>query len=637
MKKLLAVILSIVVALGVSVFSVAVASNNGIKVKETALPNGTWQAVDTFPDVLGKVDYMLADNSMATYKSFHGQGILYVTVHPGVESFNMFINNKKVSTGKMKAGKTYEVDYSNAARDGSNTLLLSNIQPSTLKNAVTVRAAYPTVMDGSLKDAGISKESVKLIDRIVRSDISHGFSSAQIAVVKDGRMVYRNSWGLLNSYNEDLTRRTSGPKATNDTLYDIASNTKMFSIVYAIQYLVSAGKLSPDTKIVDVLGRRFSENTKPISYSKGDQIPLSENKRLKENVTIRDVLKHRAGFPADPSFHIPDFDQSEQKIRKGARNELYSGVDGSEATRQRTLESICEMPLMYRTNTRTVYSDVDYMLMAFVVEKLTGQDLQSFLKKTFWEPLGLKHITYRPLDNGFTKQDCAATEINGNTRQGHVDFPGVRKHTIQGEVHDGKAYYSMAGVSGHAGLFANATDLAKLFSVMLTGGYGNHRFFSQDVIDEFISPQSETVTDWGTGWYRKGNGSHTRFFSTQAPTTAFGHQGWTGCWSMVDPQTNLVVVYLTNKRNTPVTDPSKSLTEFDGNRYTAGTLGFVPQFLYMGMNTSDKDMRAVIPSLLADMVNEKHKMVVAEGAKTPDKAIVQGELSLKEVLEKYYS
>ena len=636
MKKILSVILSVIIAAGVSAFSVAVASNNGIKVKETALPAGTWQAVDTFPDVLGHLDYMLADNSMATYKSYHGQGILYVTVNPGVKSFDMFINNKKVSTRRMKAGGTYQVDYGKVARDGSNTLQLTNIQPSTMKNAVVVRAAYPTVMTGTLREAGISKESVKLIDRIVRSDISHGFSSAQIAVVKDGRMVYRNAWGLLNSYNEDLTRRTDGPKVTNDTLYDIASNTKMFSVNYAIQYLVSTGKLSLDTKIVDILGRRFAEDTLPISYTKGDKIPLSENKALKEKVTIRDVLKHRAGFPADPSFHIPDYDQAEQKIRKGARNELYSGVDGSAATRQRTLESICKMPLMYRTNTRTLYSDVDYMLMAFVVEKVTGQGLQSYLKKTFWEPLGLKHITYRPLDNGFTKNDCAATEINGNTRQGAVNFPGIRKRTIQGEVHDGKAYYSMGGVSGHAGLFANATDLAKLFSVMLTGGYGNHRFFSQDVIDEFISPQSESVTDWGTGWYRKGNGSHTRFFSTQAPTTAFGHQGWTGCWTMIDPQTNLVVVYLTNKRNTPVTDPKKSLTEFDGNRFTAGTLGFVPQFLYMGMNTSDKDMRAVIPSLLTDMVNEKHKMVVADGAKSSKDAIAQGEYSLKDVLEKYY-
>lgn len=636
MKKILAIILSVVVAAGVSLFSVAVASNNGIAVKETSLPAGTWQAVDTFPDVLGKVDYMLADNSMATYKSFHDQGVLYVTVNKGVESFDMFINNKKVSTGKMKAGKTYRVDYSNVAKDGANTLFLGNISPKTLKNAVTVRAEYPTVQNGTLKEAGISKESIKLIDRIVRSDISHGFSSAQIAVVKDGKMVYRNAWGLVNSYNEDLTRRTSGKKVTNDTLYDIASNTKMFAINYAIQYLVTQGKLSLDTKIVDVLGRKFSEDTLPISYADGDHIPLSENKALKANVTIRDVLKHRAGFPADPSFHIPDFDQSAQKIRKGAANELYSGVDGSEATRNRTLESICKMPLMYRTDTRTLYSDVDYMLMAFVVEKLTGQDLQSYLKKTFWDPLELKHITYRPLDNGFTKDDCAATEINGNTRQGAMDFPGIRKHTVQGEVHDGKAYYSMAGVSGHAGLFANATDLAKLFSVMLTGGYGNHRFFSQDVIDEFISPQNESVTDWGTGWYRKGNGSHTKFFSTQAPTTAYGHQGWTGCWTMIDPQTNLVIVYLTNKRNTPVTDPAKSITEFDGNRYTAGTLGFVPQFLYLGMDTSDSELRAMIPALLTDMINEKHKMVLEEGATSSKQAIVRGEESLKDVLQKYY-
>ena len=95
--------------------------------------------------------------------------------------------------------------------------------------------------------------------------------------------------------------------------------------------------------------------------------------------------------------------------------------------------------------------------------------------------MGLTHVTYNPLQNGFQKDDCAATELNGNTRDGLLDFPGYRTYTLQGEVHDEKAFYGMQGISGHAGLFANATDLAKLASVMLSGGYGEHKFFSKNI------------------------------------------------------------------------------------------------------------------------------------------------------------
>lgn len=130
---------------------------------------------------------------------------------------------------------------------------------------------------------------------------------------------------------------------------------------------------------------------------------------------------------------------------------------------------ICRTPLWYEPGTKTVYSDLDYMILGLVVEKTTGEKLDAWLKKTFWNPMGLTHITYNPLRNGFTKDDCAATELNGKTRDHLLDYPGYRTYTLQGEVHDEKAFYSMDVVSGHAGLFANASDVAKLASVMLSG------------------------------------------------------------------------------------------------------------------------------------------------------------------------
>ena len=199
--------------------------------------------------------------------------------------------------------------------------------------------------------------------------------------------------------------------------------------------------------------------------------------------------------------------------------------------------------------------------------------------------MGLTHITYNPLRNGFTKDDCAATELNGNTRDHLLDYPGYRTYTLQGEVHDEKAFYSMDGVSGHAGLFANASDVAKLASVMLSGGYGGNRYFSQNVIDLFTAPKMENAANWGLGWWRQGDGQRIWYFGSQAGSDTIGHQGWTGTLVMIDPQRNLVMAYLTNKINTRVTDVKKNANDFDGGWYTASTLGFVPQIFSMDEKT----------------------------------------------------
>ena len=116
--------------------------------------------------------------------------------------------------------------------------------------------------------------------------------------------------------------------------------------------------------------------------------------------------------------------------------------------KEATTRAIFKTPLIYEPGSNTVYSDVDYMVLGLVIEKVTGTDLDTYLKENFCYPLGLRHITYKPLENGFEQKDCAATELYGNTREGYVDFEGIRDYTLQGEVHDEKAWYSMAGISG---------------------------------------------------------------------------------------------------------------------------------------------------------------------------------------------
>ena len=605
---------------------------SGISVSEIQeLPDYGWQLAASFPDWKGSPDNSLAMNSMAGFESRHGQGRLYVAPSEGITSFSLYINEVTVDTSGMEAGKVYEVDYSAIAPDGMSSVQVTDILPIAAgenasgenaagKNAseekVSIYAAYPEVLPGTLEEAGISEDAAGLVSDIIESDIRNGFTSAQLAVIRHGRLVYENAWGSLNSYYQDGTPIPEGERTpvTTDTLYDLASVTKMFGVNYALQKLVTDGEISLDARVADYLGEKFYEDTIRIEYTEGEDSDPEVQKEWKAELTLRDLLKHQGGFPPDPRYFNPWLNTEKQEYDPtwSIPNKLFAGNGGDEETRRETVAAICRTPLMYEPGTKTMYSDVDYMLLGIVIEQVTGTDLDTYLKETFLQPMGLTHITYNPLGNGFSAEDCAATELNGNTRDGAVSFPGVRTETVQGTVHDEKAYYSMGGISGHAGLFGNAADLAKLASVMLTGGYGGNRYFSRNVMDTFMAPKKEDAANWGLGWWREGDFQRSWYFGTQSPSDTIGHQGWTGTLIMIDPGRDLVIAYLTNKINTPVTDKVKDPNKFNGNWYTASSLGFVAQILGVGMD-SGRDVSAQLRSLLFSMTEDALKLI-PEGA-----------------------
>ena len=584
-----------------------------VKVTSRGSVSGGLQGEPVFPNWKGYTDDTLAMNHMYTFVGYAGQGTLCVEPESGVTGFNLFVNNRQINTAAMAAGGVWNVDISGQTINGRNTIQVGGIRPRGKK--VTVRVGYPTVQEGSLQDVGIDRDALELLEQIIQADVNNGFPSAQMAIVKNGKLVYQNAWGKVNSYNPDGTPKTDSPAVTNDTLYDLASNTKMYTANYALQYLVTQGKANLDSRLVDLLGSAFVEDTIDITYNGYENPGLKVNKQWKAELTLRDILRHQAGFPADPQYYNDSYDQSSQSIVPGAVNVLYSGSDGSTETRTETLHSIFKTPLMYEPGTKTVYSDVDYMLLAFVIEKITGKGLDVFLKETFWDPMGLTRTTYNPLQNGFAPNDCAATELNGDTRDGYVSFTGARTVTTQGQVHDGKAYFCMAGISGHAGLFSTATELAKLASVMLAGGYGENRYFSRNVMDTFTAPKKEDAANWGLGWWREGDNQRCWYFGTQSSPNTIGHQGWTGTLTMIDPSENLVVVYLTNKINSRITDPA-NVNEFNGNWYTASTLGFVAQLLYQGLQNHGTDPNNAYSALLEDMAESKFALV-SEGGSVP--------------------
>ncbi len=213
------------------------------------------------------------------------------------KALTFILNNRKLDVSALTSGKTYAADISEIAMNGLNSLQVSGLTESTVRVCIP----YPEVIEGSIKDAGISEESIKLIDMIINADIEQGFTSAQLAIIKDGKLVYQNAWGNVKTYNEQGEPANSNP-VTNDTLYDLASNTKMYSVNYALQYLVTQGEIDINAKVADILGAGFYEDVIQIDYENYDAVSLETNKEWKANLTLRDLLCHQGGFPPGPQY-----------------------------------------------------------------------------------------------------------------------------------------------------------------------------------------------------------------------------------------------------------------------------------------------------------------------------------------------
>ncbi|MBR2812065.1 MAG: hypothetical protein IKD69_11855, partial [Solobacterium sp.] len=168
--------------------------------KESTLPVCDWQLAASFPDWKGYTDDTLALNSSCSFFGCHGQGKLYVQKAAETEDFRMYVNGIAVDTKKIPSGGVGEVDISAAAINGLNTVQISNIRPIGLADAVQLYVDYPVVLEGTPEEEGIDAQSLQLISDLVESDIANGFTSAQMAVVRNGRLVYQNAWGKTNAY-----------------------------------------------------------------------------------------------------------------------------------------------------------------------------------------------------------------------------------------------------------------------------------------------------------------------------------------------------------------------------------------------------------------------------------------------------
>lgn len=566
--------------------------------------DGTFQYEKVFPVLNDNeaFDDSLVTNQLNSFVCFAGQGTVYVKSSEP-QSFALFVNGHQVPTDKLDGSSWNQIDISDVTVNGDNRLQVSTVKET--QATFEVKIGYPTLIDGT-KDYA-DNDNFKLIDQIINAEIANGFTSAQLVVTRYGKIIKKTNYGNVNSYNKDGSRIKDGKAVDDNTLYDLASNTKMYATNLAIEKLVTDGQLDVSKKV--------QEYIPDFKDQEGDKI-LGKNE-----LTVREILEHQAGFPPDPQYHNRNYNpEKPDDPQPNANQKLYS------QNRDEILQKIIETPLQYVPGTKTAYSDVDYMLLGFIIEKITNKRLDQYVKEALYEPLGLKNVTFNPLDNGFKADGIAATELNGNTRDGLITFDNMRTDTIQGTVHDEKAYYAMGGISGHAGLFANASDLAVLVqTVMNRGGYGNTMLFSEDVHDQFIKPKDTSVT-YGLGWRRKGHIGYQWAFSPIANAATVGHTGWTGTLTVIDVYNNTSLVLLTNTKNSPVIDNKVNPNDFVGNHFLTGGYGVVSTLTFDGLDDANAEGNN---AKLMDMVIAKYKLIQAEAdyQTDPDKA------SLKALLE----
>ena len=320
------------------------------------------------------------------------------------------------------------------------------------------------------------------VDKVINKAVEDkSFPGAVVLVWKDGKTIYEKAFG-------NYTYDSSSPKIKTNTLFDLASLTKVVATTTAAMICYDRDLFSLDDKVTKYIPE-FGVNEK-------------------DNITIKNLLIHNSGLPAWKKFYGRDLKYDD------VINEIYSSE------------------LEYKTGEKTVYSDLGIITLGKIIEKVTGKSLDVFCTDEIFIPLKMESTFYNPDDS--LKKLCAPTETDNYWRM----------KTLQGEVHD-ETSAMLNGVAGHAGLFSTADDLAKLMSVLLNKGKINQKIFIQQSTIELFTKRVSNESTRAIGWDTKSDSGSSagKYFSKNS----FGHTGYTGTSIWADPDRNLFVVFLTNR------------------------------------------------------------------------------------------
>jgi beta-glucosidase-like glycosyl hydrolase/CubicO group peptidase (beta-lactamase class C family) len=368
---------------------------------------------------------------------------------------------------------------------------------------------------GVPENVGMNSKVLAKIDSIANYAVSNKMTpGAQIIVARKGVVVYQKSFGYMTYENKD--------KVENSNLYDVASLTKILSTLPNLMIQYEKGKIKLDTKLSNML---------PVF-----------KKTNKENITFLDLLTHQArlqpwepfykrtlnsaGFPAEKYYKKTFSDEFPIQVSEN----LFLRKDYNDTI----MKVIANSELLSKREYK--YSDFSFILMKEYLERITSKKLDELSEDNFYSYLGAKSMTYNPLRK-FDMRYIVPTE-NDNY---------FRYTTIQGYVHD-MAAAMQGGVSGHAGLFSNALDVAKMMQMYLQKGtYGGHEFFSEETLNAF------NKCYFCKDGNRRGLGFDKPQLGESGPTcgcvslTSFGHTGFTGTIAWADPDKEIVYVFLSNR------------------------------------------------------------------------------------------
>ncbi|MBM6863980.1 serine hydrolase [Bacteroides caecigallinarum] len=392
------------------------------------------------------------------------------------------------------------------------------------------------------EEFGMDSKGLARIDSIAMYGIENGaYPGCHVLVWKNGYPVYNKCFGT-HTYESDR-------KVKENDLYDLASLTKTTATMLAVMKLYDDGKLNLTDKISNYVPEMKSTN--------------------KENITIQELLYHESGLPAYLPFYKKAIDTKSckggmYKKYKDANhsvkvaNNLYictnysflsewvSDKETSEYSlkvsdnmyikpefKSVILKEIADTPLKghsYR------YSCLNFMLLKEAVENISGMPMDEFLEENFYKPMGLVHTMYNPLKR-YSKDEIIPTVKE--------DF--LRKGPVHGYVHD-EAAAMLGGVSGNAGLFSTAKEVATIYQMLLDKGVmGDRRYLTRATCELFLTMKSKNSRR-GLGFDKPDKEKpENGYCAPETPASVFGHTGFTGTCAWADPDNDLVFVFLCNR------------------------------------------------------------------------------------------
>jgi serine-type D-Ala-D-Ala carboxypeptidase len=370
------------------------------------------------------------------------------------------------------------------------------------------------------EDAGLNSNNLKEIDAIAAEAIAQRATPGLVVLVaKDGKVIFNKAYGT-HTYD------TNVPDKVTD-IFDLASVTKVTATTPAVMRLFEEGKLKLDTNI-------------------GAYIPKARTTPM-NNIQVREVMLHQAGFIPYIPFHdyvkTGDYSRDSSAAYPTKVADHYYIKKGF--FKDFMWPKMLNSPI--KTRGKYVYSDISMYVMKDIVEHISEEPLNQYTYENFYRPLGMQTAGFLPR-NRFKPEQIIPTE----------DDKYFRKTLLVGYVHDQGAALA-GGVSGHAGLFASANDLAIIYQMLLNRGtYGGVEYFKNSTVDMFTSKQSN-VSRRGLGFDRWDPDSSKHYPSDLASPQTYGHTGYTGTCVWVDPSRGLVYVFLSNRVNPTVTDKLSNL------------------------------------------------------------------------------